>query len=368
MTGRDLHPVARDPSPTSCLPSVADHPAGALHEEGNQVEHGRHAGECRFSMAEVAFELNTGFLAVRRVRAHSAGPAISCRPAGRSVARALQQSRPPVSGAAAAPIRPVFIAPGPSPSGRSCIHRVWSRRLRLPLARPAGSNGCRHPKGRLRPRSPRPDPARPPPGGRPLAILPACTIPGAEGHGDIDHRDRRSLPLSPVRSPDENSRITFRYPASGVMRPILHGTDPCTGTGRDQICLVRLRRGRCPVILPAGSSESVPGGRPSTEPVHGRKWHRFGKTCRTARQGQNRNYCHQQFSPVRRMAFNSQSNCDRPGYSFPERYAFMLCLVLPGLPDRQLIPRRPVYIGPGPLFDRSVVIVVSDTACAKLAR
>ncbi len=103
------------------------------------------------------------------------------------------------------------------------------------------------------------------------------------GHGDIDHRDRRSLPLSPVRSPDENSRITSIHPASGVMRPILHGTDPCTGTGRDQICLVRLRRGRCPVILPAGSSESVPGGRPSTEPVHGRKWHRFGKTCRKAR-------------------------------------------------------------------------------------
>ena len=61
MTGRDLHPIrhpaARHPSPASGLPSAADHPACALHEQGNQVGHGRHAGEGPGSMAEIMLRM-----------------------------------------------------------------------------------------------------------------------------------------------------------------------------------------------------------------------------------------------------------------------------------------------------------------------
>ena len=146
MIDQDLHlvrhPVAGHPPPASRAPSAADHPAGALHQEGNQVEHGQHAGEGPGSMTKVVLEM-TEFLQLPM-------DGILHRPAGAGTVGRLGDVVPgdgdvggkgamtcllPVSGAPAAPSRFTFIAPAPSPSGRSCIHRVWSRRLRLPPSR-----------------------------------------------------------------------------------------------------------------------------------------------------------------------------------------------------------------------------------------
>ncbi len=245
-------------------------------------------------------------------------------------------SRPPLDGRPPA-ILPACTIPGPGPR---CWPRPWRGSggwSRPSASAPAGSNTRSRPSRRIRCHLPPPADARPAaaaaqgclsseacrsrggaadlharaerrpascghdrrrersrcrtgqghprvPGGRASAAGHAgrTGIAGTEGHGDVVHRDPGIPAASPVRSPDERSRITSMYPDKGVMCPIWHGTIPCTRTGRDQMHLFALARANARCFLPARGGESPPGGRPTTGPVHGKERHLFGKTCQNS--------------------------------------------------------------------------------------